>query len=921
MLKGGSMRISDKKTSILWLIAILSILPLWAQNRGKNKTDFFQGKEAAANEVLVKFRPTTFQSVLEAQAAGEVDESEWVGGTGLLRLRSSRKNVATLVSELSARPDVEYAEPNYMVHTTAIPNDPRFGELWGLQNTGQTIQGFPGIPGADISATAAWDISTGSRANVAAVIDTGIDYRHPDLAANVWSAPAAFTVTIGGQSITCPAGSHGFNAITNVCDPLDDNNHGSHVSGTIGAVGNNGIGVVGVNWTASIMGSKFLDATGTGTTADAINAIEFVLQAKAAFAATSGANVRVLSNSWGGGAFSQALLDEINRANANDMLFVAAAGNDHSNNDVVPHYPSGFNAPNVVAVAATDNTDALPGFSNFGSTSVHLGAPGVDILSTTRNNTYSYFSGTSMATPHVSGAALLVLSKCALNTASLKTLLLNNVDPIPSLAGLTVTGGRLNVNKAIRACGAPANPDFALSATPAFQTVTQGGSTTYTVNISPSGGFTGAISLSAAGLPTGASASFSPNPAIGSATMTVDAGTTTSTGCFPVTITGTSGNLSHTTSVSLVVNAAPVPDFSLSATPASRTITQGGNATYTVNISPSGGFAGLVTFRASGFPTGASASFSPNPAIGSATMTVSTTATTSTCSFSGTITGTSGNLSHTASVSLAVNAAAVPDFSLSATPASRTVTQGGSTTYTVNISPSGGFTGLVTFRASGLPTGATPNFSLNPATGNSSILTVTTNSATTTGSFSVTITGTSGNLSHTTSVSLVVNAAPVPDFSLSAAPASRTVVQGGSTTYTANISRLGGFTGGVTLSVSGLPAGSTGTFTPNPAAANSSTLTVTTAATTPTGSSLLTITGAGGPLTRTTSVTLIVTAPAAGDFSLTASPASQRVSRGGTTSFSVNITRTGGYAGAVSLSVSGLPSGVTAGFSSNPDRK
>src|SRR5712691_7505648 len=660
------MRISDRKTSILWLIAILSILPLWAQTRGKNKTDFFRGKEAATNEVLVKFRPTTFQSVLEAQAAGEVDESEWVGGTGLLRLHSSRKNVATLVSELSARPDVEYAEPNYILHTTAIPNDPRFGELWGLQNTGQTIQGFPGIPGADISATAAWDISTGSRANVAAVIDTGIDYRHPDLAANVWSAPAAFTVTIGGQSITCPAGSHGFNAITLVCDPLDDNDHGSHVSGTIGAVGNNGIGVVGVNWTASIMGSKFLDA------------IEFVVQAKAAFAATSGANVRVLSNSWGGGAFSQALLDEINRANANDMLFVAAAGNDHSNNDVVPHYPSGFNAPNVVAVAATDNTDALPGFSNFGSTSVHLGAPGVDILSTTRNNTYSYFSGTSMATPHVSGAALLVLSKCALNTASLKTLLLNNVDPIPLLAGLTVTGGRLNVNKAIRACGAPANPDFALSATPAFQTVTQGGSTTYTVNISPSGGFTGAISLSAAGLPAGASASFSPNPATGSATMTVSTTATTSTGSFPVTITGTSGNLSHTASVSLVVNAAPVPDFSLSATPASQTVIQGGSTTYTANISRLGGFTGGVTLSVSGLPAGATGTFNPNPAAAnSSTFTVTTAATTPTGSFLLTISGVSGALRRTTSATLVVTPPAAGDFSLSASPGSRSVPRGG----------------------------------------------------------------------------------------------------------------------------------------------------------------------------------------------------------------------------------------------------
>src|SRR2546428_6130604 len=566
------MRTSGRRLPGFWLIPVLAILPFWAQTPGKDKTDFFQGKEAAANEVLVKFRPTTFQSVLQAQTAEEIDESEWVGGTGLLRFHSSRKNVASLVRELSARPDIKYAEPNYIVHATAIPNDARFGELWGLQNTGQTIQGFPGIPGADISVTAALDTSTGSRANVAAVIDTGIDYRHPDLAANVWSAPAAFTVTIGGQAITCPAGSHGFNAITLVCDPLDDNDHGSHLSGTIGAVGNNGTGVVGVNWTASIMGSKFLDATGTGTTADAINAIEFVVQAKAAFAATSGANVRVLSNSWGGGAFSQALLDEINRANANDMLFVAAAGNNHSNNDVVPHYPSGFNAPNVVAVAATDNTDALPGFSNFGSPSVHLGAPGVDILSTTRNNTYSYFSGTPMATPHVSGAALLVLSKCALDTASLKTLLLNNVDPIPSLSGMTVTGGRLNVNKAIRACGAPANPDFALSATPAFQTVTQGGSTTYTVSTYQRGGVTEAISRRADGLPAVAIASFNPNPATGSATMTVTTTATTSTGSFSATITGTSGNLSHTASVSLVIHAASVPDFSLSATPASRTV-------------------------------------------------------------------------------------------------------------------------------------------------------------------------------------------------------------------------------------------------------------------------------------------------------------------------------------------------------------
>src|SRR5712691_10548587 len=704
------MRISDKKTSILWLIAILSILPLWAQNRGKNKTDFFQGKEAAANEVLVKFRPTTFQSVLQAQAAEEVDESEWVGGTGLLRLHSSRKNVATLVSELSARPDVEYAEPNYIVHTTAIPNDPRFGELWGLQNTGQTIQGFPGIPGADISATAAWDISTGSRANVAAVIDTGIDYTHPDLAANVWSAPATFTVTIGGLTIICPAGSHGFNAITNVCDPLDDHNHGSHVSGTIGAVGNNGTGVVGVNWTASIMAGKFLDATGTGTIANAINAIEFVVQAKLAFAATGDANVRVLSNSWGGGAFSQALLDEINRANANDMLFVAAAGNSGTPNDLFPEYPASYNAPNVVAVAATDNTDSLAWFSNYGPSSVHLGAPGADVLSTTIGGTYAYFSGTSMATPHVSGAALLVLSKCALNTASLKTVLLNNVDPIPSLSGLVATSGRLNVNKAIRACAAPTSPDFALSVAPASQTIVQGAGTTYTVSITPSGGFTAAVTFSVSGLPGGATASFSPNPASATSTMAVGTGAATPAGSYALTFTGISGTLTHTTSVTLTVNPAPVSDFSLSAAPASQTIVQGAGTTYTVSITPSGGFAAAVTFSVSGLPGGATASFSPNPATGSSTMSAGTGAATPAGSYALTITGVSGALTHTTSVTLTVNPAPVSDFSLSAAPASQTIVQGAGTTYTVSITPSGGFAAAVTFSVSGLPGGATASF-------------------------------------------------------------------------------------------------------------------------------------------------------------------------------------------------------------------
>ena len=204
-------------------------------------------------------------------------------------MRSRSRNVAALINALAQRPDVAYVEPNYIVHAVLAPNDTDYSQLWGMQN---------------IAAYAAWEISTGSTANIAVVVDSGIDYTHPDLAANVWSAPASFTVNIGGRSITCPAGTHGFNAILKTCDPMDDNGHGTHVSGTIGAVGNNNLGVIGVNWTTQIMGSKFLSAAGSGTTADAINAIEFAVQAKAAFAGTgTPVNIRVLSNSWGGSGF------------------------------------------------------------------------------------------------------------------------------------------------------------------------------------------------------------------------------------------------------------------------------------------------------------------------------------------------------------------------------------------------------------------------------------------------------------------------------------------------------------------------------------------------------------------------------------------------------------------------------------------
>ncbi|HXH41827.1 MAG TPA: S8 family peptidase, partial [Thermoanaerobaculia bacterium] len=457
--------------------------------------------QSVPGEVLVMIQTgASSNDIASLEQSAGVDHGEQISklksGT-IWRLHSASLPTDALTSALQRNPNIVYVEPNYILHLVDVPNDPSYPQLWGLKNTGQTISGSPGIAGADISAEAAWSVTTGSSTIVVGVVDTGVDYTHPDLAANIWSNPG------GKGNVLCAAGTHGFNAITNTCDPRDDHYHGTHVSGTIGAVGNNALGVVGVNWTTSIMALKFLDASGSGTTAGAITAIDFAVQAK-----IDGVNVRILSNSWGGGGFSKALLDEINKANENDILFVAAAGNDAVSNDTSPHYPANYSTPNMISVAATDNRDALASFSDFGATSVHLGAPGVNVLSCYPGGSYIYLSGTSMATPHVAGVAALVLAKTpGLTTAQVKSAILTNTDPISSLSGKTITGGRLNAAKAV---GAPLGPDFSLLVSPVTRNVGQGGSTTYTVTITPSNGFTGPVSLAVTGLPAGASGTFNP---------------------------------------------------------------------------------------------------------------------------------------------------------------------------------------------------------------------------------------------------------------------------------------------------------------------------------------------------------------------------------------------------------------------------
>jgi len=349
---------------------------------------------------------------------------------------------------------IVYAEPNYIYHASRAPNDPRFGELWGLQAASD----------ADIDAPEAWDTQTGAQNVLVAVIDTGVDYTHEDLRANVWRNPGE---SGGGRETNGRDDDangfiddvHGWDFAGDDNDPKDDNGHGSHVAGTIAAAGDNGVGVVGVNWRASIMACKFLTAGGSGSAADAIEAI--------LYAAGNGA--RVLNNSWGGGGFSQALRDAIEFSRTKDALFVAAAGNEGRDNDLLPTYPAGYDVANVLAVAASDRLDGIASFSNRGKTSVDLAAPGAEILSTTPGNAYQAFSGTSMATPHASGVAALVIAADPEATYSeVMVRMAGSVDTLPAFTNTTWSGGRLNAAAAL-ATGPRVAFVTRLDATPALE--------------------------------------------------------------------------------------------------------------------------------------------------------------------------------------------------------------------------------------------------------------------------------------------------------------------------------------------------------------------------------------------------------------------------------------------------------------------
>ncbi len=403
-----------------------------SSNTTNNSINLLNGSnpiEYEKNELLVRFKPDVSENVsqnLHFQTGATVlKEYDCIKGLQLVKIPDNI-SMNEIIGIYMSNTDVLYAEPNYIFKTGTIPNDLNYTNLWGLEK---------------INASAAWDITTGSSSVVIAVVDTGIDLSHPDLKNNIWTNDVELNGIAGfdddGNGYIDDI--YGWNFITETNNVTDDNGHGTHVAGIIAAIGNNTNGVVGVVWNAKIMPLKFLDENGTGDTDDAVDAINY--------AAKMGAHI--INNSWGGDGYSQVLKDAIDVCNA---LVICAAGNSKLNIDSTfnHEYPASYTSNNLISVAATDENDVLAYFSNYGKTSVDVAAPGCDIYSTYPESSYKTLSGTSMATPYVSGLAALIKSiRPYLNNLQIKNIIINNVDKISSLSTKILSGGRINAYKCL----------------------------------------------------------------------------------------------------------------------------------------------------------------------------------------------------------------------------------------------------------------------------------------------------------------------------------------------------------------------------------------------------------------------------------------------------------------------------------------
>lgn len=413
-------------------------------------------------EIVVKFRDAassrgghqsvmrTISSRLGTMSIQSIQPLETDPSLAVVKMADDGKTMSAL-DVLQGEPSVVYAEPNYIYHTTVTtaargtPNDANFAKQWSMLNTGQKDSaGKTGIAGIDINILPLWQSGiVGSKDIIVAIIDTGIQWDHPDLKANLYTNPGEIADNRkddDGNGFIDDL--HGWNFNKNTANSNDDNGHGTHCAGVIGAAGNNKVGVAGINWNVSLMPVKFLSASGSGTMVDAVNAINYARMMK----------VNVMSNSWGGVGFSQSVYDAIKSASDAGILFVAAAGNNGASNDGNnPVYPGSYDLPNVVSVAAIDNKDKLASFSNYGATHVHVAAPGVNIYSTFKGSKYKSESGTSMAAPHVAGIAALMLSKYPHWSAEeIKSRLIKTSTPVAELSDKVAAQGRINAAEALK---------------------------------------------------------------------------------------------------------------------------------------------------------------------------------------------------------------------------------------------------------------------------------------------------------------------------------------------------------------------------------------------------------------------------------------------------------------------------------------
>jgi subtilisin family serine protease len=415
------------------LALLMLLLPAGAASAASGQTPAH-----VPGNVIVKYESGVTAAAVRTDARQEGTEvvRQIVGpvarGGRLAVIHSDTQTTAELIAAFAADPRVMYAEPDYIYEIDVTPNDPALSGLWGMPK---------------ISAPAAWDVSTGSPAVVIASIDTGVDYTHPDLAANMWHNPGEIPANgIDDDANGYTDDVYGIDAYNNDSDPTDDHGHGTHTSGTMAAVGNNGVGIAGVCWQAQVMALKSFSSGGSGNSSTELPAIDYVINQKL----LHGVNVVVINASWGGYGFSTAIHDAVAAAGNAGIVWVGSAGNDTNDNDTGPSYPASYDCSNIISVQATDSDDTMAYFSNYGATSVDIGAPGVEILSTLPGDYYESWNGTSMAAPHVAGAVASMAAKYPTETVGTRiAYILAGADRIPSLAGTTATGARLNVYRSL----------------------------------------------------------------------------------------------------------------------------------------------------------------------------------------------------------------------------------------------------------------------------------------------------------------------------------------------------------------------------------------------------------------------------------------------------------------------------------------